>query len=368
MQHAEVSHTMSVEEVSHTMSVEKEHVMRAVRFHQHGGPDRLELEDAPDPAPGPGEVIVRVKACALNYLDIWERRGLPGVTLPLPHISGSDVSGIIESVGPGVSHLAEGARTLLCPGLSCMHCEACLSGRDNECGEYSVLGFLTDGGYAELVKVPAVNAFPYPDNLDFHEAAAVPLVFMTAWHMLVTRCRIKEGDDVLVVGAGSGVGSAAIQITRHFRARAITTAGSEAKLQKARELGADHVIDHSHQSVHSEVKRITEKRGVDIVFEHVGSATWPESLSSLAAGGRLVTCGATTGADVRLDLRHLFAKRISILGSYMGTKPELLEVLKLVQRGVLRPVVHDVVPLRDAARAQCLLEDRKHFGKVVLRV
>jgi NADPH:quinone reductase-like Zn-dependent oxidoreductase len=191
---------------------------------------------------------------------------------------------------------------------------------------------------------------------------------MTAWHMLVTRCALSGGEDVLILGAGSGVGSAAIQIARHFHARILATAGSDEKLKRAKELGADHVIDHSRQSVRSEVKRITAKRGVDIVFEHVGSATWEESLSSLAPGGRLVTCGATTGHDVRLDLRHLFAKQISILGSYMGTKHELLEVLKHVRAGALRPVVSDVLPLHEAARAQTMLEERRHFGKLVLAI
>lgn len=342
--------------------------MKAVRFHRHGGPEQLVYEDAPDPVPGPGEVIVRVKACALNYLDIWERLGIPGIVFPMPHISGSDVAGVIESAGPGTTHLARGDRVLVCPGLSCMRCEACLCGRDNECRHYSALGYFTDGGYAELVKIPAVNALPYPENLDFHEAAAVPLVFMTAWHMLVTRCRIKSGDDVLIVGAGSGVGSAAIQIAKYLRARVLATAGSEEKRTRALELGADHVIDHSRQNVRTEVKRITAKRGVDIVFEHVGAATWEDSLSSLAPGGRLVTCGATTGADVRLDLRHLFAKRISVLGSYMGTKCELMEVLRLVRAGALRPVVARTLPLDEAAEAQSFMEARRHFGKIVLMV
>lgn len=342
--------------------------MKAVRFHRHGGPEQLIFEDAPEPDASPGEVVVRVKACALNYLDIWERRGIPGVTFPLPHISGSDVAGVIEISSAGAGHLAAGDKTVLCPGLSCMHCDACLSGRDNECRQYSALGYFTDGGYAELVRVPAVNALPFPENLNFHQAAAVPLVFMTAWHMLVTKCGIKGGDDILVVGAGSGVGSAAIQIAKYFHARVLATAGSDEKLQKTLELGADHVINHSRQSVRSEVKRITAKRGVDIVFEHVGSATWEESLGSLAPGGRLVTCGATTGHDVRLDLRHLFAKQISILGSYMGTKHELLEVLKLVRSGDLRPVVSSVLPLQEAARAQSFLENRQHFGKVVLSI
>ena len=342
--------------------------MKAVRFHQHGGVDKLRLEEVSDPNPGPGEVVVRVKACALNYLDIWERRGLPGVNLPLPHISGSDVAGVIESVGPGVVHIKAGEKTLVNPGISCMACEYCFQGKDSSCRRFSALGYLTDGGYAERVKVPAVNALPYPEQLDFTQAAAIPLVFTTAWHMLVDRCRIKPGDTVLVLGAGSGVGSAAIQIAKLFRARVIATAGSEGKLEKARLLGADHLIDHSRQNIRDEVKRITEKLGADIVFEHVGAATWEESIASLAQQGRLVTCGATTGHEVKIDLRHLFAKQLVVLGSYMGSKSELLTVLKFVRKGLLLPVVSDILPLSEAAKAQTLLEERKHFGKVVLAV
>ncbi len=342
--------------------------MKAVRFFEHGGTDRLRYEDVPDPVPGPGEIVVRVKACALNYLDLWERKGLPGVSFPLPHISGSDVAGIIESVGPGVVHLKPGEKTLVNPGLSCMHCEPCYQGNDNHCRNYSVLGYFTDGGYAELVKVPAVNALPFPDKMQYSEAAAIPLVFMTAWHMLVTRCALRTGEDVLILGAGSGVGSVAIQIAKLFHARVITTVGSDAKIEKARTLGADHVINHSKQRIREEVRKITEKRGVDIVFEHIGAATWEDSVNCLARHGRLVTCGATTGFDVRLDLRYLFAKELTIMGSYMGSKHELLHVLKLVQAGLLRPVVSDVLPLKDAARAQELLERRGHFGKVVLVV
>jgi NADPH:quinone reductase-like Zn-dependent oxidoreductase len=313
-------------------------------------------------------VLVRAKACALNYLDIWERRGLPGIKIPLPHISGSDIAGIVESVGPGVTNVLPGDRTLVNPGLSCMHCEQCYEGNDNFCPRYSVLGYITDGGYAELVKIPDVNALPYPDGLDFHEAAAIPLVFTTAWHMLVTRCAIKPGETVLVIGAGSGVGSAAIQIAKHYHARVITTAGSAPKLEQALALGADHVIDHSRASIREEVKKLTARRGVDIVFEHVGTATWADSVASLAPQGRLVTCGATTGAEARLDLRHLFAKQISLLGSYMGSKHELLKVLKLVRARRLRPVVSETLPLEKAAQAQRIMEDRLHFGKVVLAI
>lgn len=312
--------------------------------------------------------MVRVKACALNYLDIWERRGLPGIRFPLPHISGSDIAGVVENVGPGVSNVKPGDKTVLCPGTSCMNCEQCFEGNDNLCRRYAPVGYISDGGYAELVKAPAVNALPYPGSLDFAEAASIPLVFMTAWHMLVTRCSLKAGETVLVLGAGSGVGSAAIQIAGFFHARVIATAGSDAKLLKARELGAAHVINHSTQSIREEVKRITGKRGADVVFEHVGAATWEESMASLATGGRLVTCGATTGYDVRLDLRHVFARQIAVLGSYMGSKQELLKVLRLVSEGCLRPVVHAVLPLEKAAEAQSILENREHFGKVVLSV
>jgi len=340
--------------------------MKAVRFHEHGGMDRLCYEDAPEPVPGPAEIVVRVKACALNYLDLWERKGLPGIKFPMPHISGSDIAGIVESVGAGVVHVQPGDKTLVNPGLSCMHCEQCYLGNDNHCRGYSVLGYFSDGGYAELVKVPAVNALPFPVNLPFTEAAAIPLVFMTAWHMLVTRCGIKTGEDVLVLGAGSGVGSAAIQIARLFHARVIATAGSDDKLEKARALGADHVIHHAKQKIRDEVRRITGKRGVDIVFEHVGEATWEDSVNSLARHGRLVTCGATTGFDTKLDLRHLFAKELTLMGSYMGSKHELLHLLKLVDAGLLRPVVSHVFPLAEAGRAQEILENREHFGKVVL--
>ncbi len=342
--------------------------MRAIRFHEHGDVDRLSYEEVPDPVAGPAEIVVRVRACALNYLDIWQRKGLPGVKIPLPHVSGSDIAGVIESVGEGVSHVSPGDKVLVNPGLSCMHCEACYAGHDNQCRDYTVLGNYFDGGYAEMVRVPAVNALPFPEALEFAEAASIPLVFMTAWHMLVTRCGLKAAEDVLILGAGSGVGSAAIQIARLFHARIIATAGTDAKLEKARSLGADQVINHNRQKIRDEVRQITGKRGVDIVFEHIGAATWQDSVSCLARHGRLVTCGVTTGYDVQLDLRHLFAKEISLIGSYMGSKHELLEVLKHVRSGMLKPVVSDVLPLREAARAQKMMEQREHFGKIVLAV
>jgi NADPH:quinone reductase-like Zn-dependent oxidoreductase len=338
--------------------------MKAVRFHEHGGPEVLRYEEAPDPIPAPGWALVRVRACALNRLDIFQRNGLERVKIPLPHISGADVAG--EVVDSGSSGVPAGARVMLQPGLSCGQCAQCLAGRDNRCASYDVLGYQSAGGYAELVTVPVANLIPIPDHIDFVAAAAFPLTFMTAWHMLVTHAGVRNGDTVLVVGAGSGVGQAAIQIAKHFGARVIATAGGEAKLERARAIGADEVIDHYAQKVAAEVKRLTAGRGADIAVEHVGVATFDASMRSLARGGRLVTCGATTGHDAALDLRHLFARQLSLIGTYMGEKRELLRAAELFCAGALMPVVDRTFPLREAADAQRHLEGRDHFGKVVL--
>src|SRR5216117_2707168 len=281
--------------------------MKAIVFHRHGGPEVLKYADAPEPALRANDVLVRVKACALNHLDLWVRRRLPNVPIPLPHIPGSDVSGEIAQIGAGVTTTRVGQKVVLAPLVSCGKCKACVAGMDNHCRQATNLGYMIDGGCAEFVRVPEVNCLPYPENLTFEEAASIPLVFQTAWHMLVARAELQPGEDVLVLGAGSGVGSAAIQIAAFFGARVIATAGSDEKLQKAKELGAGHLINHKTQKIREEVRRITNKRGVDVVFEHVGTATWDDSLASLAAGGRLVTCGATTGYDAKVDLRFLLA-------------------------------------------------------------
>ena len=340
--------------------------MKAVRFHEHGGPEVLRYEEVPEPAVPPGGVLVRVRACAMNHLDLWLRAGIPGRPIPLPRIVGSDIAGEVVRVGERVSKVAAGARVLIAPGHSCGLCRACLEGRDNLCGQYSIFGSVRDGGYAELVAVPEVNAIPIPDEFSFDEAAAVPLVFLTAWHMLVDRARLRTGEDVLVLGAGSGVGSAAVQIAKLFQARVLATVGSEPKLAKARELGADEVINHTTQDFYQEVKRLTQRRGVDVVFEHVGAATWEKSLMCLARGGRLVTCGATTGADVRVDVRYLFGRQLSILGSYMGSKAELLELLPFLFRRQLKPVIDCGFPLAEAQAAHRRMEERELFGKIVL--
>jgi len=342
--------------------------LKAVRFHQHGGVDVLRYEDVPAPQPAPGEALVRVRACALNHLDLWQRRGLAHVTFPMPHISGSDVSGEVVD-GGARGDVRPGARVMLQPGVSCGFCDACLSGRDNECPQYEVLGYRNHpGGYAEYVKVPAQNLIPIPDHVSFVDAAAFPLTFVTAWHMLVTKARVRRGDDVLVLAGGSGVGQAAIQVAVLHGARVIATAGSDEKLERARELGASDVIHHHRQDIAEEIKRLTNRRGVDVVIEHVGEATWPKSVRSLARGGRLVTCGATTGAKGALDLTALFAKQLSILGSYMGTKGELLEAARLFFAGRLTPAVDRVFPLEQAAQAQQRLEQSGQFGKIVLDV
>jgi NADPH:quinone reductase-like Zn-dependent oxidoreductase len=342
--------------------------MKAIVFHEHGDPSVLKYEDVPEPHVRLGEVLVRVHACALNHLDLWVRRGLPGVPIPLPHIPGSDVAGEIVKLGEGVTTVRVGQKVLLAPGVTCGKCPACIFGNDNRCREFTNLGYIIDGGCAEFVRCPEVNCMPYPENLDWVHAAAVPLVFQTAWHMLVNRALLQPGEDVLVLAAGSGVGSAALQVAKFFGARVIATAGTDKKLKKAKELGADELINHSVMPISKEVRRLTNNRGVDIVFEHVGSATWEHSIKSLAAGGRLVTCGATTGYDVKLDMRFLFTRQLSILGSYMGTKTELRTVLKLVEQGRLKPIVDKVWPLKDAALAHEYLEKNKQFGKVVLTV
>lgn len=342
--------------------------MKAIVFHQHGGPEVLKYADAPEPGLRAHDVLVRVRACALNHLDLWVRRGLPNVPIPLPHIPGSDVAGEIAKIGADVTTIRVGQKAVLAPLVSCGKCPACLAGLDNRCRQTTNLGYLIDGGCAEFVRAPEVNCLPYPENLSWEEAAAIPLVFQTAWHMLVTRAELRPGEDILILGAGSGVGSAAIQIAKFFGARVITTAGSEEKLAKAKELGADHVIHHKTQKIRDEVRRITNKRGVDIVFEHVGAATWEDSLASLAPAGRLVSCGATTGYDAKVDLRFLFSRQLSLLGSYMGTKSELHTVVKLVTEGKLKPVVDRVFPLAEAAAAHAYLEASSQFGKVVLSV
>jgi len=341
--------------------------MQAVVIHEHGDLDVLRLEERERPTPRADEVLVQVKAVGLNRLDTWVRRGVPGHTFPLPMIPGCDMSGVVVETGELVTHLEPGARILAAPGLSCGHCPACSAGDDNLCPDYGILGETQDGSCAEYVAIPARNALPIPDALDFEQAAAFPLTFLTAWHMLVARCGIRPGDWVLVLAAGSGVGSAAIQIAKLHHAHVIATASTEDKRARALALGADHVLPSRDHDFSKDVKQITQRRGVDIVFEHVGEASMPLSLRSLARNGRVVTCGATTGPKLEADLRHLFFKNLSILGSTMGSRSELIQIVDLMGRGLLSPVIDRVLPLAEVATAHAALAEADVFGKIVLR-
>ena len=316
----------------------------------------------PEPEPGPGEVLIRVRACALNHLDLWQRRGIPGVRLP--HCVGSDIAGeVVRASGGGVG---EGQRVLVQPGISCGRCAACLGGEDNLCRSYGLVGYQSEGGYAKFVTVPVENIVPIPDHIGFREAAAFPMTFLSAWHMLVTKAALRPGEMVLILAAGSGLVQAAVQVALAQGARVIATAGSAEKLARARERWCPRGHRPLHAGHRERGSRFTDRRGVDVVFEHVGQATWEPSMKSLKRGGRLVTCGATTGPSVSMDIRHLFSRQIALIGSYMGSKGELLRAAELFFDGRFTPVIDGTFPLEAAADAQRRLEDKSQFGKVVL--
>lgn len=342
--------------------------MKAVRFHEQGGPEVLRYEDAPDPVAGPGEVVLRVGAVGVNQLDLIVREGKTPLTIPLPHCSGSEVAGRVARVGPGVQGWQEGQRAVVAPYFFCGACEYCRAGEDNFCLRGDILGLISDGGYAEEVKVPASSLLPIPDSLDDTQAAAVALAFPTAWRMLVKKAAVRPGEDVLVMAAGGGVGSAAVQIAALAGARVIAAAGSDEKLERARELGAWATINYEAQDVRNEVRRLTDRRGVDVVVENPGQATWERSLAALARNGRLVTCGAHTGVEGKLNLWNLFARQNTIIGSYGASRDDLAQVLKLVAQGKLRPVIHRTFPLEGVAEAQRLLASRGQTGKLIIAV
>lgn len=342
--------------------------MKAVGFHEHGGLDKLVPLDAPKPEIGGRDVLIKVRACALNHLDLWTRQGLPGLTLPMPHIPGSDVAGEIAAVGKEVTGWEPGARVAVNPGFSCGECEWCVMGEDSLCVEFRILGEHLPGGYAEYVRVPARNLVELPTDFEFVEAAAAPLVFLTAWRMLVTRAKVRPGEDVLVLGAGSGVSMAAIQIAKYAGCTVYTTSGTDAKLRKAKEIGADVLINYNEVPFEKAVWELSGKRGVDVVVDHVGAATFRKSVRALARGGRLVFCGATTGAEATIDLRPAYWRQVSILGSTMASQKEFEDVMKLVFRRKLKPVVDRTYPLEQAREAQARLEKAEQFGKIVLTV
>ncbi len=343
--------------------------MKGFRVQRHGGPEALDWGEWPDPVPGPGEVRVRVRACALNHLDLWLRNGVPGHRFPLPLVPGAEVAGDVESVGPGVADLAPGEPCVVAPGVACGVCPRCTAGADHLCPHYGLLGEHRDGGYGELLVVPRRNILPLPRGLSYVEAAAVPLVFLTAWHMLAARAELGPHEDVLLHAAGSGVTSAGIQIARLLGARRIVvTAGSDEKLAQARALGATHGVNYRTGDLVRGVREATSGEGVDVVFDHLGGAILEQSLRLLKKGGRAVLCGATEGGEAKVNLRAFFFKSLSLLGSTMGSLGELTALLPYFERSVLRPVVHRSFPLAEAAVAQELLARRGAFGKLVLTV
>jgi NADPH:quinone reductase-like Zn-dependent oxidoreductase len=339
--------------------------MSAVTLRAHGGPEVLQLERLPVPEPGPGEVRVRIRAVAVNHLDVWVRKGGPAFKLHFPHLLGSDIVGEIDAVGAGVTAVI-GHKVVVQPGLSCGRCAQCLGGHDNLCREYRILGEHASGGYGEAIVVPAVNIAPYPGDLAWTDAAAAILPFLTAWQMVVHKARMQPGDVVLVQGAGSGIGVAAIQIAKMYGARVIATASTAEKLARAKALGADEGIEYTSTDFVAAARALTGKRGVDAVIEHVGGETFAGSLRAVRAGGRVVTCGATAGFHPSIDLRHIFFRQVEVLGSTMGSKADLLAVLAHVAAGRLSPVVDRVLPLAQAAEAHGVLERREAFGKIVL--
>jgi NADPH:quinone reductase-like Zn-dependent oxidoreductase len=349
--------------------------MKAVVFEEHGGTEVLQYTDIPDPEPGPYEVLIQVKAAGANFNDVWARRGMPGMKVIFPHVSGSDAAGVVAALGSevsgsgfGSSPLQVGDEVVVHPGLSCRTCDFCVTGQEFFCRQFRIWGFQSgpnDGGHSEYVTLPAVNALPKPANLSFEEAASMPLVLETAWRMLVTRAKIQPGEHVLIWGGVGGLGTMAIQICRLYGANPIPVVGGSEKVALAEQLGAVNVIDRKSQDVVAEVKAITGKVGADVVFEHSGEETWPTSMAALRWGGRLVVCGASTGFAAVTDLRFLWNKQQNLLGSHLSNKAELSAALRAVESGSIKPVIDQVLPLSEVGKGQQLMEDLKVQGKVV---
>jgi len=342
--------------------------MKALIFHEHGGLEQLAYAEVPEPVVGPHEALIQVKAVALNHLDLWVRKGMPGLRLAMPHIGGADVAGVVAAVGEEVDGAWVGRRVVANPALACGACEFCIAGQQSLCVDFKIMGEHTPGGMAEYVVVPATNLYPIPDNYPFSQAAAAPLVFQTAWRALITQARLRAGERVLILGAGGGVATAAIQIARLAGAYVYAVTSTAEKERRARDLGADETINYKETDFSKEVWRRTNRRGVDIVLENVGPATWAGSVRSLAKGGRLVTYGATTGRMAETDLNLLYWKQASLIGSTMASYTEFAQVMDLVFSGRLQPVVDRVLPLNDGREAQRILEEGEQFGKIVLAV
>ncbi|MFQ5595326.1 MAG: zinc-binding dehydrogenase [Anaerolineae bacterium] len=342
--------------------------MKAIAFYQHGDIDQLKIVELPQPEPGRVEVLINVKAVALNHLELWVLGGLPGLDLEMPHVGGSDIAGLIAGLGEGVTGFQVGQRVVVNPTLSCGDCEWCRRGEDSLCDEFGVIGEHCRGGAAEYVVVPARNVMPMPDAFPFTDAAAVPLVFLTAWRALITRAQLRPGEDVLILGASGGVASAAIQIARLAGARVFAVTSSPEKAEKARALGADWAVDRTQQNWSRAVFEATNRRGVDLVLENVGAATWFDSLRSAKKGGRIVTYGATSGPRPQTDIRYIFWKQLTILGTTMSTRSEFHDVMNLVWQGRLKPVVDSIFPMAQAQAAYRRLQAGEQFGKVVIDI
>jgi len=340
--------------------------MKAIRFHRHGGPEELRYEEVPAPEPGPHEVLVALRAAALNHLDLFVRDGIPGVRLP--HIPGSDGAGVIAAQGPGATRYPVGTRVFFDPGISDGTCRFCSRGEHSLCEQYQILGEHRDGTYAQAVAIPEINCRSIPEHLSFPEAAAFPLVFLTAWRLLITKARLQPGESVLILGIGGGVSLAALQIAKQAGARVFVTSGSPQKLARAGQLGADAAIDHAQADFSREVWSLTNKQGADVIVDSVGAATWDKSIRALARGGRMVVPGATSGPKPEIDIRRIFTKQVAIYGSTMGTRHDWDQVTTLLESGKLQPVVDRTFPLERAAEAQMVLARAEQFGKLVLEI
>ncbi|HUF89323.1 MAG TPA: zinc-binding dehydrogenase [Gemmatimonadota bacterium] len=342
--------------------------MRAVFIESHGGPEVIRVGELPDPEPGPGQVRVRVVAAALNHLDLWVLGGIPGVELSFPHVFGADGAGVVDAVGAEVDAVREGDEVYIQPGLFCGRCEFCLQGEESMCIRYRLLGEHVSGTLAEHVVVPAVNVYRKPRDLDWTAAAAFPLAYQTAWRLVLTAGGLRAGQSVLIHGVGGGVASAALQIAKYAGASVYVTSSSAAKLDRAVSLGADVAIDYTREDVPERIRELTGKRGVDLVIDNVGAATWRDSIECVRRGGRIATCGATTGNDATTPINRVYWKQISIRGSTMANRREFHTVARLVESRRLEPLVDAEFPLGEAASALARLADGDQFGKIVIRV
>jgi NADPH:quinone reductase-like Zn-dependent oxidoreductase len=342
--------------------------MKAIAITAHGGMDQVQYIDVDRPQLGPREVLIDTRAAALNHLDLWVRNGLPGSKLTMPHVLGADGAGVVAEVGGEVHTVKVGDRVLINPGLNCGTCEFCQAGEHSLCAKFGIMGETCPGTFAEHFKIPQENAYPVPEGLSWEEAAALPLVFVTAWRMLISKAAIKPGEDILILGIGGGVATAALQIAKSLGLRAIVTSSSDAKLQQAKNLGADVAINYTTQDFAREVRDVTQRRGVDVVVDSVGGDSYAKSLACLVKGGRLVTCGATAGPRPQTDLQRIFWNQLSVFGSTMGNRREFAEMLNFVRKRGLKPVIDQVFPLSDGAQAMARMEAGRQFGKIVLKV